>query len=70
MKERYCKFAFISLSKGLLESEAWNELTLSQIQVFYYIWSCLQWGKMKKKGKPVAVNNGDITIKSTLTPNN
>ncbi len=63
MKERYCKFAFISLSKGLLESEAWNELTLSQIQVFIYIWSCLQWGKIKKK--PVSANNGEITISTT-----
>ena len=60
MKERYCKFAFISLNKGLLESEAWNELTLSQIQVFIYIWSCLRWSKLKKKSVPV--NNGDIEI--------
>ena len=60
MKERYCKFAFISLSKGLLESAAWNELTLSQINVFIYIWSCLQWAKNKKNW--VTVNNGDIEI--------
>ena len=62
MKERYCKFAFISLSKGLLESEAWNELTLSQIQVFYYIWSCLKWSKLKRQW--VEANNGDIEISS------
>ena len=49
MKNRYCRFSFISLNAGLLESAAWNELTLSQIQVFIYIWSCLQWGKIKKK---------------------
>ena len=62
MKERYCKFTFISLSKGLLESEAWNELTLSQIQVFYYIWSCLKWSKLKRQW--VEANNGDIEISS------
>ena len=60
MKQRYCKFAFISLNKGLLESEAWNELTRSQIQVFIYIWSCLRWSQLKKKS--VRVNNGDIEI--------
>ena len=63
MKNRYCKFKFISLNAGLLESVAWNELTLSQIKVFIYIWSCLQWGKIKKKY--VASNNGDITISTT-----
>ena len=60
MKKRYCNFQFISLNAGLLESAAWNELTLSQIKVFIYIWSCLQWGKVKKKS--VAANNGDIEI--------
>ena len=63
MKNRYCKFKFISLNAGLLESAAWNKLTLSQIQVFIYIWSCLQWGKVKKK--PVSANNGEITISTT-----
>ncbi len=63
MKNRYCKFKFISLNAGLLESAAWNKLTLSQIQVFIYIWSCLQWGKIKKK--PVSANNGEITISTT-----
>ncbi len=62
MKNRYCKFKFISLNAGLLESAAWNELTLSQIQVFIYIWSCLQWGKVKKREKSVGANNGDIEI--------
>ena len=60
MKNRYCRFSFISLNAGLLESAAWNELTLSQIQVFIYIWSCLQWGKIKKKW--MASNNGEIKI--------
>ena len=60
MKNRYCRFSFISLNAGLLESAAWNELTLSQIKVFIYIWSCLQWGKIKKKY--VSANNGDIEI--------
>ena len=60
MKERYCKFAFISLNAGLLESAAWNELKLSQIRVFTYIWSCIQWTKIKKKY--YAANNGDIEI--------
>ena len=63
MKNRYCKFKFISLNAGLLESAAWNELTLSHIKVFIYIWSCLQWGKVKKK--PVSANNGEITISTT-----
>ncbi len=60
MKNRYCRFSFISLNAGLLESAAWNELTLSHIQVFIYIWSCLQWTKIKKKY--YAANNGDIEI--------
>ena len=63
-KGMYCKFASISLTKELLESVAWNELTLSQIQVFTYIWSCLQWAKFgkKRKFKWDAANNGDIEI--------
>ena len=65
MKNRYCNFKYISLNVGLLESAAWNELTLSQIQVFIYIWSCLQWGKAKKREKPLSANNGDITISTT-----
>ena len=60
MKERYCKFTSITLNKGILESAAWNELTLSQINVFIYIWSCLQWAKNKKDW--VTVNNGEIEI--------
>ena len=63
MKNRYSRFSFISLNAGLLESAAWNDLTLSQIQVFIYIWSCLQWGKIKKKY--VSANNGEITISTT-----
>jgi len=60
VKNRYCRFSFISLNAGLLESAAWNELTLSHIKVFIYIWSCLQWGKIKKKW--MASNNGEIEI--------
>ena len=59
-KGMYCKFAFITLTKELVESVAWNELTRSQIRVFTYIWSCLQWGKIKKEW--VEANNGDIKI--------
>ena len=63
-KGMYCKFASISLTKELLESVAWNELTLSQIRVFIYIWSCLKWANMgsKRKSHWVAANNGDIEI--------
>ena len=57
---RYCKFRYLSLNSGLLESDAWNELKLSQIRVFTYIWSCIQWTKIKKKY--YAANNGDIEI--------
>ena len=59
-KGMYCKFAFLSQSKELLESQAWNELTLSQIRVFTYIWSCLKWVRIKKDSVPA--NNGDIEI--------
>ena len=63
-KGKYCKFAFITMTKELLESQAWDELTLSQIRVFTYIWSCLQWATFgkKRKFKWVAANNGDIKI--------
>ena len=61
---RYCKFSFISLNKGLLESEAWNSLTNNQIRVFIYLWSCLVWYRDKKKGKSYPSNNGDITVSS------
>ena len=63
-KGMYCQFAFLSQTKELLESQAWNELTLSQIRVFTYIWSSLQWAKFgkKRKFKWVAANNGDIEI--------
>ncbi len=60
MKERYCKFKSITLHKGFVESEAWKVLTKSQIDVFIYIWSCLQWGKVKKNWE--TANNGDIEI--------
>ena len=60
MKERYCKFKSITFHKGFVESEAWNVLTKSQIDVFIYIWSCLQWGMVKKNWE--AANNGEITI--------
>tara|TARA_Y100001970_G_scaffold100521_1_gene126297 strand:- start:3199 stop:3663 length:465 start_codon:yes stop_codon:yes gene_type:complete len=61
---KYCKFAFISLNKGLLESEAWNTLTNNQIRVFIYLWSCLVWYKDKRKSYPS--NNGDITVSSVI----
>ena len=57
---RFCKFKSITFHKGFLESDAWNVLTKSQIEVFIYIWSCLQWGKIKKEWVPA--NNGDIEI--------
>ena len=47
----YCKFSFISLNKNILESEAWNSLSIKQIRVFVYLWSCLVWYKDKKKKK-------------------
>ena len=58
---KYCKFAFISLNKTLLESSAWNTLASKQIRVFIYLWSCLQWYKQKKK-KAIPSNNGDIAV--------
>ena len=65
---KYCNFAFISLNKTLLESPAWNSLTLKQIRVFYYLWSCIQWYKSKKK-KAIPSNNGSITV-STIKMRN
>jgi len=58
---KYCNFSFISLNKNLLESAAWNSITLKQQRVFYYIWSCLQWHK-EKRGKAYPTNNGKIEI--------
>jgi len=58
---KYCNFAFISLNKNLLESVAWNSLTLKQQWVFFYICSCLQWHKEKRK-KAYPTNNGEIEI--------
>ena len=60
----YCKFSFISLNKGLLESEAWNSLTKKQICVFIYLWSCLVWYRDNKKKLFYPSNNGDITVSS------
>ena len=57
---RFCKFKSITFHKGFLESEAWKVLTKSQIEVLIYIWSCLQWGKVKKKW--LVANNGHIEI--------
>ena len=61
---KYCKFKSITLHKGILESEAWDELTKSQEQAFIYIWSCLQWTQIKINNKKqwVVSNNGDIDI--------
>ena len=58
---KYCKFAFISLNKRLVESPAWNSLTIKQQRVFIYLCSCLQWYKPKKK-KAIPSNNGDIAV--------
>jgi hypothetical protein len=58
---KYCNFAFISLKKNLLESVAWYSLTLKQQWVFFYISSCLQWHKEKRK-KAYPTNNGKIEI--------
>ena len=62
----YCKFTSITFHKGVLESEAFDLLTLSDIKIFIYIWSCLQWTKTKVKNKKdwVASNNGQIEIDS------
>ena len=67
-KHMYCKFSGITLNKAILESKAWKELTQSQIQVFIYIWSCLQWRKNENKSLKRTVrrwyppNNGNIEI--------
>ena len=46
----------------------WNQRhgmsSLSQINVFIYIWSCLQWAKNKKNW--VTVNNGEIEISQRI----
>ena len=56
---QYCKFkGHIPLHKGLLESVAWNELSKKQMQIFFYLYSCLQFAT--QKGSYVATNNGQI----------
>ena len=64
MKKQFCNFKSITFHKGFLESEAWAALTKSQINVFIYIWSCLQWANTGSKRKPdwKAINNGEIAI--------
>ena len=64
MKKQYCEFKSITLHKGLLESASWTELTKSQMEVFIYIWSCLQWAMTGTKRKKYwdVINNGDIEI--------
>ena len=64
---KYCNFAFISLNKTLLESPEWNTLTLKQIRVFIYLYSCLQWTVNKKQW--IVLNNGDISV-STIKMRN
>ena len=68
MKKQYCRFTSITFHKGFVESEAWAVLTKSQIEVFIYIWSCLQWAqiKIKKKKKWVVSNNGVIEISTSI----
>tara|TARA_B100001250_G_scaffold323855_1_gene287348 strand:+ start:3041 stop:3625 length:585 start_codon:yes stop_codon:yes gene_type:complete len=63
-KGRFCKFKGITFHTGFLESEAWKVLTKSQINVFIYIWSCIQWTKIKRNKKKIwiASNNGYIEI--------
>ena len=65
---KYCKFAFISINKNLLESFAWNSLTIKQIRVFIYLYSCLKWVKHKKKW--IVSNNGSITVSTIKMKNN
>ena len=65
---KYCRFSFISLNKNLLESPAWNNLTIKQIWVFNYLWSCLQWYKEKKK-KSYPSNNGEIEVSTVKMRN-
>ena len=62
----YCKMRYISFHTGVLESVAFNSLTLSEIKIFIYIWSCLQWTptKVNKKKTWVVRNNGQIEIDS------
>ena len=60
----YCNFRFISLNKNILESDAWNSLSIKQINVFIYLYSCLQWTKDKKNWK--VVNNGQIEVSSDI----
>jgi len=66
MGKRYCKFKYINFHEGFVESNAWNVLNKSQIDVFIYVWSCLQWGNIGSKKKPhwIGINNGDIEISS------
>ena len=50
-----------------LQSPAWCSLTRKEQQVFYYIYTCLQWGKLHKKDTNyVALNNGQIEISSLI----
>ena len=65
-KPSYCNFRSITFHKGVLESEAFDLLTLSDSKIFIYIWSCLQWTKTKVNNKKIWVvsNNGQIEIDS------
>ena len=65
-KGKYCKFSHITLKKELLESDAWARVSKSPktVEVFIYLWSCLQWTTHKTgrtKGWDVT-NNGDIEV--------
>ena len=63
-KNMYPKFSYMPLEKSLVESKAWNELTRKEINIFTYLYSCLQWTWNKKKTKYEALNNGDIEVSS------
>ena len=54
---KYCNFSFISLNKTLLESYAWNSLSIKQIRVFIYLSSCLVWNQEKVAGIVGAMEN-------------
>jgi len=59
---RFCKFQSITFHQGFLESNAWKALSISQIEVFIYLWSCLQWTKHNSKWD--VSNNGKIEVSS------
>ena len=63
---KYCKFSKICFAKEFLESDAWKRVSKSPktVEIFIYLWSCLQWTKVKegKRKRWVVTNNGDIEV--------